>query len=116
MPETPTRPLRSSVILYARVETADRAVECRVRNLSTTGACIDNSAALATGDRVQVTMGTVRLLVADVIWAKPTLAGLHFDRKVDIADARKPRAQVAVAPSAGWVARITDPYRAPPRR
>lgn len=116
MSDPPIRQIRSSVILHARVETGERAVECRVRNLSTTGACIDNTAMLAVGDRVQVVMGTLRWLVAEVIWAKPTLAGLRFDREVNIADARKPRTHVAVAPSAGWVARIADPYRAPPRR
>lgn len=115
MSDALNRPIRSSVILYAHVETDEVAAECRVRNLSTTGACIDNGAALRAGDRVRVTMGTLKQLAAEVVWAKPALAGLRFDRVIDIADARRPRNHVAVTPTAGWAARIADPYRSPRR-
>ena len=72
---TPPREPRSSVILYALVDTGTQAVECRVRNLSVTGACVDNSAGLTQGDEVRVTMGTLEQLAARVMWAKATLAG-----------------------------------------
>ena len=111
MPDIPIRQARSSVILYARVEAGEKAVECRVRNLSTTGACIDNTARLAAGDHVQVAMGTLSLLMAEVVWAKSALAGLRFDRTVDIADARKPRRPGTVVPTVGWTATINNPYR-----
>ena len=112
MPDaTPPRPARSSVILYADVarDGAD-AVACRVRNLSATGACVDNQAELAEGDRVIVAMGVITPVAADVVWAKPTLAGLRFDREVDLAAARTPR-KTGKAASAGWIGGLDDPYR-----
>jgi hypothetical protein len=109
---TPPREPRSSVILYALVDTGTEAIECRVRNLSVTGACVDNSAGLTQGDEVRVTMGTLEQLVARVMWAKATLAGLHFEAQVDIAAARRPRARnTSVQPSAGWMQHIRDAYR-----
>lgn len=109
---TPPRQPRSSVILYALVDTGTAAVECRVRNLSVTGACVDNAANLVPGDEVRVTMGSLVQLVARVMWAKPTLAGLHFEAQVDLAAARQPRTRASgTQPSAGWMQHIRDAYR-----
>lgn len=111
MSTPPVREPRSSVILYALVETAEAATECRVRNLSATGACIDNSAALTAGERVRVTMGTLERLVADVAWATPTLTGLHFEQLVDLGAARRPRGTAATRQTAGWMDGMRNPYR-----
>lgn len=116
MTSPPPREPRSSVILYARVETtADGVAEARVRNLSVTGACIDNPGGLAKGQMVRVAMGTLHDLLAEVMWIAPTFAGLHFTNgAIDLAEARKPRARdtaTAQAPSAGWMNHIQHAYR-----
>ncbi|MEH3047065.1 PilZ domain-containing protein [Sphingomonas adhaesiva] len=127
MSSAPVREPRSSVILYACIEKGPEPAECRVRNLSASGACLDNNAGLVQGDIVTVTMGALRPLSAEVMWANPRLAGLHFDKLIDLAAARRPRARAgapAVAapaavpvprpgttPSAGWIQHIHDPYR-----
>ena len=108
------RSRRDSVILNARVETSDRVVECRVRNLSETGACIDNPAELAPGDRLLITMGMVHHVEATVRWASGGRAGLHFEgATVDIAAARRPRGTVVPASRnvAGWLDNMYSPYR-----
>lgn len=110
----PGRARRDSVILNARIETADRVVECRVRNLSQTGACIDNAGNLNPGDRVLVTMGMVHHVEASVRWARDGRAGLHFEGAlIDIGAARRPRGTVAAAPRtvAGWLDNLHSPYR-----
>lgn len=116
MSSNPTREPRSSVILYARIEAAERVAEVRVRNLSVTGACIDNPGELDKGDRLHVAMGTLTDLVAEVMWTTPTLAGLHFIHgAIDLADARKPRERAKPATgagvSAGWMNNIHHAYR-----
>ncbi|KQN71812.1 hypothetical protein ASE90_02270 [Sphingomonas sp. Leaf67] len=108
------RPRRHSVILNARIETHGQVVECRVRNLSETGTCIDNLADLAAGDRVLITMGTVHHVEATVRWVDNGRAGLHFEGvTVDIAAARRPRGTVVPASRtvAGWLDNIHSPYR-----
>ena len=114
MSDSPPREPRSSVILYARVDHRERAVEARVRNLSITGACIDNPGELTKGDEVAVTMGSLQELPAEVMWTSATLAGLHFTKgAIDLAEARKPRDRGATAAkaSAGWINNIHHAYR-----
>ncbi len=108
------RSRRDSVILNARIETADQVIECRVRNLSQTGACIDNVGNFRAGDRVLVTMGMVHHVEASVRWANGGRAGLHFEGvEIDIAAARRPRGTVMAASRtvAGWLDNIHNPYR-----
>lgn len=105
-----SRDKRSGVILRAAVESDGVMVERRVRNLSERGACIDNDGALVAGTTVSVTMGQLEGLVADVVWAKPALAGLRFRRAVDLEAARKPRGLGGVT-RAGWMADIGHAYR-----
>ncbi|PXA97480.1 PilZ domain-containing protein [Nostoc sp. 3335mG] len=108
------RSRRDSVILNARIETVDRVFECRVRNLSQTGACIDNVGALRAGDRIAVTMGMVHHVEATVRWANGSRAGLHFeDIQIDLAAARRPRGVLAEKPRtvAGWLEHMHSPYR-----
>lgn len=104
------RPPRASVILYASIGRDGTAVECRVRNLSTVGACVDNVANLAAGEEVRVVMGTLRPLSAKVMWVERGFAGLRFDRAIDIAMARQPRSKAATATSSGWLAGMTHAY------
>lgn len=110
---TPREP-RNSVILYARIDHVDRTVEVRVRNLSATGACIENPGELNQGDQIAVSMGSLVALSAEVMWTSATLAGLHFsDGAIDLAEARRPRDRGASAakPSAGWISNIQHAYR-----
>lgn len=83
MSDSPPREPRASVILYARIDHAGRSVEVRVRNLSATGACIENPGELNQGDQVAVTMGTLLELPAEVMWTSTTLAGFALRRGRD---------------------------------
>lgn len=110
----PPRPRRDSVILTARIEAVGGLTECRVRNLSLTGACIDNVGNLRVGDRVLVTIGLAHHLEGSVRWAQVGRAGLYFERtRIDIAAARRPRGTVAPASrnAAGWLDQMRNPYR-----
>ncbi|KQM57159.1 MULTISPECIES: PilZ domain-containing protein [unclassified Sphingomonas] len=110
----PSRPRRDSVFLKARVESSDLVVECRVRNLSESGACIDDPVHLPCDGRVLVTMGTLHHLEGRVRWAQDGRAGLLFDHaQVDVAAARRPRGAVPPAPRhlAGWLSNMHSPYR-----
>ncbi len=112
--DVPSRERRSSVILRALIETGQATVDSRVRNLSASGACVDNDAGLVPGMRVLVSMGTLHHLHGEVMWATGRLIGLRFDAaSIDIDSARKPRGTVASASpaGAGWLAQIDDPYR-----
>lgn len=137
MATPPDRAPRSSVFLYARVEAEPQPLDCRVRNISEQGACIDNSIALTDGAHLHLSIGAVGHIEADVAWSKDERAGLHFHRSIDVAAARLPRAK-AKAPTtgfapavsrssapadhapppappqevhAGWMEHIRDPYR-----
>lgn len=105
-----TRDKRSGVILRAAIDLDGLVVERRVRNLSEHGACVDNADDLVAGTTVTVTMGRLERLVADVVWAKPALAGLRFRRAVDLEAARKPRGSAATA-AAGWMTDMGHAYR-----
>ena len=112
MSDASSRPPRASVILYAAVSRGEAApVECRVRNLSTSGACIDDQASLEPGESVRVAMGTLRPLTAEVMWVARGFAGLQFDRAIDIAAARQPRSRAVAASGAGWLGGMSNPYR-----
>ena len=114
MSDSSPREPRSSVILYARIAHRDRAAEARVRNLSATGACIDNPGELTKGDQVEVTMGSLVDLPAEVMWTSANHTGLHFIKgAIDLAEARKPRDRGATAAkaSAGWIDNLHHAYR-----
>lgn len=106
------RSRRASVILYALVERAgEEPVDCRVRNLSTKGACIDDNLSFVVGEQVRLTMGAVSPFDATVMWAEHDYAGLSFPKEVDLAAARQPRGRLRPTIKAGWTADIHDPYR-----
>lgn len=110
----PSRPRRASVFLTARVESSDRVAECRVRNLSESGVCIDDPMQLRPGERVLVTMGTLHHLEGCIRWARDGRAGLAFENgHIDVAAARRPRGAVAAVPQhlAGWLSQMHNPYR-----
>ncbi|SFP82675.1 PilZ domain-containing protein [Sphingomonas rubra] len=110
-PEAGTeRDKRSGVILRAMIDVDGLVVERRVRNLSVRGACVDNDGDLIVGSTVLVTMGELEALVAEVMWAKPSLAGLRFHRSIDLEAARKPRGRGLKA-GAGWMTDIDHAYR-----
>lgn len=116
MPDQPTREPRNSVILHAKVVGPRGVAEVRVRNLSATGACIDNPGHLAVADEVAVSMGVLADLAATIVWVTPALAGLHFaSGAIDLADARKPRARDdgsgGTAAKAGWMENMYHAYR-----
>ncbi len=104
------RDKRSGVILRAAIEVDGVTVERRVRNLSVRGACVDNDGDLMVGSTVRVTMGQLEEMVAEVMWAKPALAGLRFRRIVDLEAARKPRGR-GTGTSAGWMTEVNHAYR-----
>lgn len=105
-----TRDKRSGVIIRAAIDIDEKHVERRVRNLSRFGACVDNPGDLAAGKTVRISMGQVENITAEVMWANAQLAGLRFDRAVDLEEARKPRRVTAAAPRAGWIADMSNAY------
>jgi hypothetical protein len=106
------RSRRASVILYALVERGgEEPVDCRVRNLSIRGACIDDNLCFVVGECVTLTMGALPPFTATVVWAEHDYAGLSFPREVDLAAARQPRGRVLPTVKAGWTASMDDPYR-----
>lgn len=105
------REVRSSVIVRAVVKTATgKEAERRVRNLSPLGACLDHCGDLTPGDELQLDMGSLRNITAQVVWAREHVAGISFAEPVDLAAARRSRGQ-AVTVTSGWLAEIRDAYR-----
>ena len=109
----PPREPRSTVIIRAVVTHGDERSERRVRNLSTTGACVDAQGDLPEGATVTIEIGNARAVFADVVWVKSTMAGLRFRSALDLAAARKPRAPSAPGAllKAGWAAELDHAYR-----
>ncbi len=102
------------MFLKARVESSTIVVECRVRNLSESGVCIDNPVDLSPGKRVLVTMGALHHLEGWVRWAHDGRAGLAFENgHIDVAEARRPRGTVEAVPQhlAGWLSQMHNPYQ-----
>ena len=110
--EATNRDKRSSVILKALVQSSGEptGTERRVRNLSSRGACVDHAGELSAGETVVLFMGEVADAVAHVMWATDRLAGLRFDREVDLESARKHRPAGSVLRS-GWMANMNHAYR-----
>lgn len=107
----PVREKRNSVIVRAAVSfPGGMPVERRVRNLSPSGACVEHDGELHNGATIQLHMGSLTDLSAQVMWVTDRLAGLHFAEPIDLDEARKPRG-IAVKPKAGWIADINDAYR-----
>ena len=110
IPDT-VREKRNSVIVRAAVSVAGGApVERRVRNLSPSGACVEHDGELRDGATVQLHMGSLSDLSAEVMWVTDRLAGLRFAEPIDLDEARRPRG-IGVKPKAGWIADINDAYR-----
>lgn len=105
------RSKRSSVILKALVQSggAPDGTERRIRNLSPGGACLDHAGELSIGETVVLHMGEVGDLAAEVVWATERLAGLRFERDVDLDAARRHRS-AAPALRSGWMADMNHAY------
>jgi hypothetical protein len=110
--EAPNRDKRSSVILKANVQSSGNpaGTERRVRNLSSHGACVDHDGELSAGENVVLFMGEVEDAVAEVMWATERLAGLRFERQVDLEAARRHRPAASNLRS-GWMANMNHAYR-----
>lgn len=105
----PEREKRSGVIIRAAIDLGSRRVERRVRNLSLSGACIDQEGELTAGQHIRLSMGRLDDLTAEVMWVKDRLAGLKFDRPIDLEAARASRG--AGLAKAGWMTDINHAYR-----
>lgn len=91
------RARRESVFLSAEIMvfgSADITVH-RVRNVSTTGVCVDKATALRKGQTVLITVGNLSAVGATVVWVEGGLAGLKFAQQIDPAAAR---AKAAIRP------------------
>ena len=96
------REARESVFLSALV-TRFGAVEptrYRVRNLSASGACIDQAEVLRQGQTIVVDVGQLAEVGATVRWVKAGLAGLRFAQQIHT-DAAKTRPKPAHVQQ-GW--------------
>ena len=102
---------RSRVIIRAAVHgPCGTERERRVRDLSVTGACVEQSGNLMIGDDVRLDMGTLTGVVAKVVWVTEHLAGVAFADPIDIAGARARKPEVVTAAS-GWVSGFVDPWK-----
>lgn len=110
------RAQRSSVMLKGEVESAYGVrTTHRVRNLSATGAQIDQAEGLEPNAEVLLCLGALDPIPAHVVWTVNARAGLAFSESIDVTDPRirmalKERSKV-VAPTAGWVAGMVNRYR-----
>lgn len=108
----PPRPRekRESVIIRAVATLpGGKLREHRVRNLSPSGACIEHDGRLHKGAVLELTIGAVEEIEAQVMWVEAGLAGVQFDWPIDMTEARRPRG--AGRAGAGWVGGMTDAYR-----
>ncbi|MGA1798015.1 PilZ domain-containing protein [Sphingomonas sp. 4RDLI-65] len=109
-----SRATRTSVMLSTELFRAGRAASSphRVTNISETGICIAQPGDLIVGSVVVVTIGRIEQVVAEVVWVRSGLAGLRFQAPIDVAEARarRPAGYRSIAPSAGWLAALNDPY------
>ena len=74
----------------------------RVRDLSSTGACVEQSGNLMAGDDITLDVGMLKAVPAKVVWVTEHLAGMAFAEPIDVARARNPKPEVVTAAS-GWV-------------
>lgn len=112
--DTPTesqREKRNSVIVRAAVSLPGCPPnERRIRNLSRSGACVEQDGSLRTGMTILLHMGTLHELAAEVVWVTDSLAGIRFAESIDLDEARKPRG-VGLQAKAGWMAEMSHAYR-----
>jgi hypothetical protein len=86
---TVTRRPRKATILTATLTIGAASAEVRVRDLSGTGARVDNSLRLVAGQSVIFDSRRTGRVGAVVAWAEGTLAGLTFERELNLAFAAR---------------------------
>jgi hypothetical protein len=102
---------RSRVIIRAIVHgPCGMEPERRVRDLSATGACVEQSGNLIAGDRVSLDIGPMKDIAGRVVWTTEYLAGIAFAEPIEVARTQKHRSEVVTAAS-GWVSGFVDPWR-----
>lgn len=118
---------RSNVMLMAVIEAfgGGTATRHRVRDLSSGGVRVDNAAGLRSGATVLISVGALQSVGATVKWVREGTAGLAFAQPINPENARKkaaipPGAPAgvapvptvgSVAPTAGWIRDLRNPYR-----
>jgi len=106
-----TRENHSRLIIRAVVHgPCGKEPERRIRDLSATGACVEQSGNLIVGDDIQLDIGTLKGVAAKVVWVTEYLAGVSFAEPIDLASARKPKPEVVTAAS-GWVSGLKESHR-----
>ncbi|MCW3848423.1 PilZ domain-containing protein [Sphingomonas sp. LB-2] len=102
---------RESVMMRAQiwVPGARAPSDCRVRNLSLSGACIISPGRLRRGDAIRASIGHVEDVDAEVMWVTADAAGIRFEDPIDLAAARRSRS--AGVAQAGWIGGMNDFYR-----
>ena len=94
-PPLQERSPRESVLLSAQISTFGGAAPTkhRIRDLSATGARVDQASMLSAGATVLVSVGLLEAVGATVVWVKDGVAGLKFAVTID-PDAARARAAV----------------------
>jgi len=89
------------------------ASQHRVTNISETGLCIAQAGDLVAGTVVVVAIGSVAPAAANVVWVRSGLAGLAFQKPIDVSEARRRRASGSTLrpPAAGWLTELNSPYK-----
>jgi hypothetical protein len=91
-PETSrSRDKRESVMLRAIVWTrsAHAPTEHRVRNLSVSGARLDQAHHFICSEALRVSIGFLTDIPARVVWVDAESAGIYFEKRIDIAAAHR---------------------------
>ena len=114
-PPSLSRATRTSVMLSADVFRVnhDRSSQHRVTNISVTGVCLAQAGDLVSGTVVVVAIGSIAPTAADVVWVRSGLAGLAFQKPIDVSEARRRRAagNTLRPPAAGWLTDLNNPYK-----
>jgi hypothetical protein len=87
-----------------------REPERRIRDLSATGACVEQSGNLMTGDKVSLDIGPLKDIAARIVWTTEYLAGIAFAAPIDVAKTQRPKTE-AVTAASGWVSGFVDPWK-----
>ena len=92
------RARRESVLLSAQIAGFGGGAPSkhRVRDLSTTGARVDQALTLSPGATVLIWVGLLEAVGATVVWVREGVAGLKFAHPIDLTAARS---RVALPPA-----------------
>src|SRR6185437_11660714 len=95
--------LRKAVLWSGTLATAKGSVDCRIINISTSGAKVRATAELHKGEHVTLAIRNLGEFHSTVVWVREGHFGLHFvEQKAEPAAAPAPAPTPEPAPSSSW--------------